>query len=419
MKKLLLSLLAFMALSVGVQAQEKRCDGAFAVDDVEIAPGEEVTMIFKLTDLLPNAGTEHPGSRGFQLDLRLPDGFTLATDNYGDIDAYMSETQEPNPRRPDWMFYGQIQDNDEQHIRFFCTTMKNILLVEGDVFEVTLIADATVEEGIYNATVSGDFEDDDINISGYVGADTWVQAPFKIRIFVPRLELSEEKSYEEGFDGTLQNVNVTMNTRTLKADTWNTICLPLSIEAEKIADVFGEGNEVKIAEFTGCESKEKDGDTQLTLLFSSTSNGISANTPYLIKVREGISTFTVEGTSFETCVGEPSVEKDGCTFIGNYKWVENLDKAIFISGNKFYVAQGSTRLKSFRGYFTHPALEGESSNPANVSLFVDGEPTGISTLTTNPDNDDVYDLSGRKMNSDKTTLQKGVYIINGKKETVH
>ena len=61
---------------------------------------------------------------------------------------------------------------------------------------------------------------------------------------------------------------------------------------------------------------------------------------------------------------------------------------------------------------------GLSYNNANVTLFVDDVPTGIRTVTTNQDKNDVYDLSGRKVNSDKVTLQKGVYIGNGKKETV-
>ena len=422
MKKLLLSLLAFMALCVSVQAQEaqeKRCDGAFAVDDVEIAPGDQITMTFKLTDLLPNAGKEYEGSRGFQFDLYLPEGFSLAK-YQGEIDALMSATQEPDPRRPKWMLFGSPQDQEERHIMFVCTTMGNNLLCQGDVFEVVLVADESVEEGIYYATVAGNPIDRDIDISGKDGGDAWVQAPFKIRIFVPRLELSEEKDYLEGFDDGLTNVNVTMNTRTLKANTWNTICLPFSMDKDQIAAAFPNNN-VTIAEFTEC--KPNADNTHLSLKFNSISSdaGMAANTPYLIKVSTGVTTFTVEGTSFEALdegKTSPEVEVNDCKFIGNYKNLSGseLNNKIFLSGNKFYISQGNTSLKSFRGYFSHPILE---TSGANVSLFVDDEPTGISTLTTNQDNNDIYDISGRKVNSDKTPLQKGIYIINGKKETVH
>lgn len=411
MKKLLLSLLASLTMGLGVQAQENRLDDAFVVKDVEIKAGGKAKMTFELTKLPAN------GSRGFEFHVYLPERFSLETKSNGRIKTTI---ESPNSEEGDWSISGNPQE-DPQDIKFMGTSTDGDLLVLGPVFSVTLQADASVKKGIYNADVAGNTKTSDFIIQGKNGGEAFLSSPFKIRIFVPRLELSEEENYEEGFDGTLTDVNVTMNTRTIKGGNWNTICLPFSMDDTQIANAFGTDNEVSLAEFTGYKKTVNGENTNITLQFTSRSlsDGLSANTPYLIKLKDDVTTFTVNGTSFETLVGDyPQVDK-GVIFRGNYVNLENLNNVMYISNNTVKVAKGKTKLKSFRGYFIYEGVLEEASNGANISVFVDGEPTGIRSITTDQDNDDVYDISGRKVNSDKTTLQKGIYIINGKKETVH
>ena len=61
------------------------------------------------------------------------------------------------------------------------------------------------------------------------------------------------------------------------------------------------------------------------------------------------------------------------------------------------------------------------SSSVNVKVSIDDEATYIDGITNGMRVEGVYDLSGRKIkleNGDVTKLQKGVYIINGKKVTI-
>ena len=415
---------AFLALSVGMQAQVtvNEIQGAITVDDVEIEPGGTATAIVKL------AKKPRTGCRGVQFDLYLPDKIR--------IDTYMATEEVWSDEEDDWVEVEveklniklsseqpavyQVQasfpyDDDLQHLRVIVTSISETQLNNRkDLVEIGLKA-ADDYYGTHQATVAGDPKTSKINISGKDGNDTWVQDPFDFNIKTP-LVFDEMEDYAIGDFAPAQEMTVTMK-RSIGANKWNTICLPFSMTNDQMTAVFGEN--VKLAEFSGCEKTVNGENVHLSLSFTSiTIPEITANTPYLIKSENAITyedgfTLKVDFTELEN---EPAVTKDECTFHGNYAVENNLDKALYISNETFKVAIGATRVKSFRGYFTHPALE--ESN-ANVSIFVDDEPTGIRGISTDQDNNDIYDISGRKVNSDKATLQKGVYIINGKKETVH
>ncbi|MBR5084982.1 MAG: hypothetical protein IKX33_10320 [Prevotella sp.] len=416
MKRFLFSLLAFLAIGSGIQAQTMLQDVIY-VDDVVFEPGEnEATIEIKYN--VDNAPTT--GIKGLQFELDLPDGFTLKENSRQRI--IVSDIQE------DFTVTAKKQ-TDVHKIRFMMvSTVDNHLDFEdGLLFSLTVVADASVTGGTYPATVGGYGQISYIQMSGSTsqGDATYFQDPLTFYLKMP-IELSEEVSYAEGF-GNYTDVTVVMNKRTLKADTWNTICLPFDMDATTMQKAFGEGNEITLATLTGSDYVEKDGKIKDIIIKFNTSSttAITANTPYLIKLKNAVETFEVEGVSLSDNIVPSSVSGGDCTFYGNYDVITDLGKdepALFISGNKFYYATGNSKLKSFRGYFTHTKLAQyiqDLSAGANISLFVDDEPTGIRNIVTTQDNDDVYDISGRKVNADKTTLQKGIYITNGKKETVH
>ena len=96
------------------------------------------------------------------------------------------------------------------------------------------------------------------------------------------------------------------------------------------------------------------------------------------------------------------------------------ENGLFLSGNEFWYSTGKTKMKGFRGYFQFTDVVPQSSS-AKVNFSVDGEPTSIDGMNIKYAIDGVYDLSGRKIkleNGDVTKLQKGVYIIDGKKVTI-
>lgn len=423
MKRILFSLFALLAIGGSIQAQSNIVD-VIKVGDVDITKGGEATIDIKYD------ATNEPelGLKGLQFALFIPKGFSLKTKTVGPLTLIKIDQGEISKAMFDVSPSVIDHENEGKEYRF---VMKPLILgalfsylsdENNILFSVTLVADADVKSDFYDAYAKGYGSDERIQLSGPTsqGDMTYYQAPIKFKIKMP-IELSETEDYAEGF-GNYTEATVIMNTRTLKADTWNTICLPFKIEGDQIANVFGADNEVTLAEFTAYKKTENGDNVNITLQFTScdlSTNGIAANTPYLIKLSKGVTTFTVGSTSFPTLDGEyPEVDK-GVIFRGNYVKMEGLNNVMYLSNNTVKVAKGNTSLKSFRGYFIYEDVLGNASNGANVSVFVDDEPTGIRTISSDQDNDDVYDISGRKVNSDKTTLQKGIYIINGKKETVH
>ena len=419
MKELLLSLLAFFAIGSSIQAQTV-LDDLIYVDDVEITPGGEALIDIKYRQ----ANAPEKGVKGLQFELQVPEGFKLKSeeDEWGDATLVISNIQNAvfsvTPR---------VQNDQKCRFMMVSTTNKKAYFKDGILFSLTLVADENVTPDIYDATVGGYGQIPYIQMSGAgdAGDVTYFQAPLTFKIKMP-IELSEEKSYTEGF-GNYTDVKVVMNKRTLKADTWNTICLPFNMDADAMKAAFGEDNEITLAEMTGSSFVEKDGKIKnITIKFNTKStNAITANTPYLIKLTKPVETFEVDGVSLSDDIQASSVSDGECTFYGNYDVITDLGKdtpALFISNNNFYYATGNSKLKSFRGYFTHTKLaqyiQGLQAG-ANINILVDEEPTGIRNIVTTQENDDVYDITGRKVNSDKTTMQKGVYIINGKKEAVH
>lgn len=415
MKRFLFSLFAFLAIGSSIQAQNML--DIIRVDDVEILPGGEATVTVRVEN--PPA----TGLRGIQFDLYLPEGFSCVRPNESkpNITVTLADGQDSQ-----FSLSGKIINNDPTHIRFtmLCLLDNTVVIEEGDVFSFTIKAEDNIDIDTYDAVLGGTggvSTNISLTVNTETGSTSFRQLPYTFYINMP-FTFSEEESYSEGF-GNHTNAKVIMNPRKLKADTWNTICLPFDMDEDAIKAAFGEDNEVTLAVMTGSSYLEKDGKIKnITINFNTTATAISANTPYLIKLTKAVDDFVVEGVTISDAV--PEVTAGDCTFHGNYEVTETLGSetpALFISSNNFFYATGNSKLKSFRGYFTHTKLSQYISGQqegANISLYVDDEPTGIRNIMINQDNDDVYDITGRKVNSDKTTMQKGVYIINGKKEAV-
>ena len=231
-----------------------------------------------------------------------------------------------------------------------------------------------------------------------------------------------------------ENVNVLVK-RSVKAGNWGTICLPFAMDANQVAAAFGEG--AQLADFIGTEIIKDDDDlvSEIKVKFESAS-AIEANHPYLLKSKNDITYdegFKVEGVTINA-VKTPQIAFDWDddnevwqtffkgvyvpTVLSNKNW-------LFLSGNKFYYSNTSTTMKGFRGYFKFKsplaAKYKEVSTGAHIGIVIDDEATSIDGFTTSRVVEGVYDLSGRKIqleNGDLNKLQKGVYIIDGKKVTI-
>lgn len=197
--------------------------------------------------------------------------------------------------------------------------------------------------------------------------------------------------------------NITL-TRTIKANTWNTLCIPFSMDIPT-------GWTVKELSGVSYNSAADSYDAQF-----STASSIVAGKPYIVKVSTEVPEITRnDAAGFKLAAAPTSVEvfDNGgtLTFTGVFA-PQNLANCYFISGGKFYYAtpgKGNTT-KAYRALFTI----GGASSSAKLVYTVDGdEVTLIDTPELVPANDaPVFDLQGRRVNA---PVSGKLYIKNGKK----
>ena len=197
--------------------------------------------------------------------------------------------------------------------------------------------------------------------------------------------------------------------RTLQTGGWNTFSVPFNT-------AIPSGWTVK--ELTG--ASYDDGTKTLSLTFGDAENGIEAGKPYLVNVGDANvvnPTFNdveiVEGTMATTISGVvefvPAI---------NPTALPTDDKSyLFVSGgNKLTWAKEGDTMYGFRAYF-HLDNSIANARAFSMSFGNDNETTRISdnnreTITNNR----YYDLQGRRINGQP--IQKGVYVVNGKKTVI-
>ena len=181
--------------------------------------------------------------------------------------------------------------------------------------------------------------------------------------------------------------------------------------------MFGEG--AKVAAYKG---STVNGD-HVTLNFEEQTS-MTANTPYMIKPGLNASK-KANGVVLESASGLKKVEDanaNGITFVGNYTTGQTLQQnSFFISNNVFYRASGQETMNAYRATF-----QVSTSTPAKImnTVFVGegGSVTAIDDVHVSPQGFfDVYHINGmlvKKNAIDLNGLDKGIYIINGKKYVV-
>lgn len=299
--------------------------------------------------------------------------------------------------------------------------------LSGTLMTLRLNADASLNEGadLAKAKLQG------IILSTTGGTKENVDdSDFQIAIVSNLVTLNEESTVAPEY---IEDVNVKV-IRSIKANEWSTICLPFDMDATQVVNVFG--NDVKIGDFTGCETtKEGENVTAIKVKFSAVTS-IEANHPYIIKISAPVADFTVDNVNISP-TEEPVIKKDewitgkGTTrdpFVYHYNYfcgtyaanTEVPELALFLNGNKFWYSTGSTKMKAFRGYFDFYNVLTEVEDKlynSNIILSFD-EADGINNVTVGQPAEGIYDIQGRKVHTDENkwdNLKKGVYIINGKK----
>ncbi len=220
--------------------------------------------------------------------------------------------------------------------------------------------------------------------------------------------------------------NVTM-ARKLGAGKWNTFCVPFDMTADQLT-----ANKItKVVQLTAAETTADNG---INLTSTDVTDGVKAGVPYLVQVSEDVTEITAEGVYVTAAA--PAAQTIGTAgdytvaITGNYSAQNVPTNAYFISNNTFYVAdaEATVPLKGFRAYITLTDDSGEPAQANVRTISIDGNTAGDGTTgiegvsgETADQLVDVYTLSGVKVKGGVKAsealdgLQRGVYIVNGKK----
>lgn len=199
--------------------------------------------------------------------------------------------------------------------------------------------------------------------------------------------------------------------RPLSPDYWNTFSLPFALDADHVADIFGEGTKLK--EFDRWDADEQ------TLYFKDATE-ILAGMPYLIKPAEQVEDILL--TDADIYSGEVTSGNTGVEFCAalNTKKLAASDVFLGTDGYLYHPdteTEGADQLKGFRAYFTG------LTDLTNAKVNIDGTVTAISAVNGGAEakakaDNKVYTIGGQYVGATTRGLAKGIYMVNGKKFVV-
>ena len=394
MKKGLLLLLAVFSVGMARAQVEvtdvSGMDYAVYFDNPTVIAGQETTVPLYLKTKW--------AIQGVQLDWDLPEGISVVKGT--------PNAERYNPNASGIVF----APND---VRLAATVLHADGFYAGDdvLGTVTFNVDKSVAAGEYAITIH------DCKIAGVITDGSEEVEDFYLDPIVCKFTVSDALDlYDTATElpAAAEDVNVVVH-RTIKGGEWSTICLPFDMDKNQIAAAFGSA---QIADF---ESWASEGDdtydiASIEIQFASVT-AMEANHPYIIKVASDIDQFRVDGVTIAPDDAEWVVGKGKTkgTFYGTYTVTDVPEENLFLSGNKFWYSTGETQIKGFRGYFElKDVLDAYyEATEVKINMSVDGT-TAISNIDLTKSNN-IFNVNGIKMGNDMNRLNKGIYIVNGKK----
>ena len=301
--------------------------------------------------------------------------------------------------------------NGEITYRIYDGTINTVSVPQGYVITAISITDnnngksklVTIGENKDNSDWTGSAQSVIITGTGKAVLETMTVAYSKL----PSIGLDESKDNTETISGNAdKTVNVKL-TRTLKADVWNTFCVPFDVT---VAGSPLEGATIKqIASVT-----EKDDGAVIN--FENAPATLEAGKAYLVRTATAIVNPTFNGVTVKNVVPTNCSRNENYQLIGIYS-PKNIDASLYgkVFGinnqDKLAKVMKDTSIKGMRAYF----LLANSATAAKLNFG--GELTGIDAV----DNGEavmtgkVYNLNGQYVGNSLEGLKKGVYVVNGKK----
>ena len=192
---------------------------------------------------------------------------------------------------------------------------------------------------------------------------------------------------------------------------FNTLVLPFEIAADELGE-----NVETIYSYNGCTVTGEGESAVYHLDFQKGVETLTANTPYLVKMKETQTGLSFTGKTINVAEAVVVVN-DYFDFVGTYVALAKGNETI-VAGDYISVAAGlkkaagGNKLNAFRAY-----LKNKTGNTtAQVKVSIDGEEaTAIEALEIGKAlNGEIFNLQGQQVNR----TQRGIYIVNGKKVIV-
>ncbi len=194
--------------------------------------------------------------------------------------------------------------------------------------------------------------------------------------------------------------------RTFKAG-WNTICLPFASNSNH----WG-GSSVKFYTLNS--------NTDGVLSFTNDSSPYDENVPYLVYLPNEINEIEFKSRTIEVDENTATKTAGDWTFTGSYAPSISMEGkwGVVNDGSKVRKGGAGSTLKSTRAYLEYNG----TANVNEMRIIIDGEETTITEIDGMPvGNFDVYSLQGVRVRQNVNNLDglnKGIYIVNGKKHIV-
>ena len=395
-------------------------DNVVYIEGTEVLVGQQVRLSLKMNNTI--------APTGFQCDVYLPDGVTATQDEDG---FYLMDisTERTTKKKTD---YSNSAMQSDGGLRFMCSSTKSYTFSgnEGEVAYLMVDIDSNIEEGTYPLILKN-IEISDANSNAY-----------RVSYVKTTLAISSYTLGDANNDGSIGVSDFTAIANYIMGT-------PPASFVEKAADVnvdgvisvsdlTGEANIILYGTVTPNASYAKARDEATAKYASFGAKDVTAATDKEFTVAVSINgNYAYSGYQFDVALPEGMTVKD---VYGQRKATD-----VFMSGmiddNTLRVLCASTMGETTESSVVYLTLEAESAGTysmdidnaivsANSSTYtmsnssflvsIDNDATGISDLGDEASrNDMVYDLTGRKLmsNGSKSSLQKGIYIINGHKIT--
>ena len=263
--------------------------------------------------------------------------------------------------------------------------------VDGTQIQIGTLQDASVE------FINSEEQEVTIGIKAHEGNQAQWIGINKIHLYkiAPKaFEVSENKTY----DYTQSGAGDVELTRTIK-EGLNSVVLPFQMSAEDIVTLGGEGAVAyTVAGING------------TSLKLAKAESVQANVPFLLKATAAGSEYFFEDKTI--VASEPVATVGVVQVVGTYEAITVPTMNCFVLSNgNFYSVNSEVSLKPTRAYIKiNPTPEIPEGEVKVLTIDVE-DATAIEAIESAIANTQVYDLSGRKVQSPT----RGLYIANGKK----